>query len=91
MLLTAEMLEAAKSSLGGYSNKQFALIGLSQPIPSGWKKRVIGQEFPEENLRRFVALKDAHYTAEQIEAKKIYNQRYRARRQERLMKEHNDK
>jgi hypothetical protein len=66
MILTKEMLLAARSSMGGYTNKQLALIGLKLPMVDTWKRDMIGKDFPEEALNEFVALKDAHLTPEKI-------------------------
>ena len=60
--ITREILELAKSDLGGYSDKQFALVGISRPIPKGWRKKVVGQEFPDASVTEFIALKNAHLT-----------------------------
>lgn len=70
MLMTKEILNAGKSSLGGYTNKQLGLIGLKLPVVDTWKKDVVGLDFPEEALKEFVALKDAHLTPELIEKRK---------------------
>lgn len=60
--ITREILELAKSDLGGYSDKQFALVGIYRPIPKGWRKKVVGQEFPDESVTEFITLKNAHLT-----------------------------
>jgi len=62
MILTKEHLLAARSDLNGYSDKQFALIGIARPIPKGWRKKVVGKEYPDEVVAEFVALKNAHLT-----------------------------
>lgn len=61
-ILTKEIMDAAKSTLGGYSNAQLALIGLKLPVMPAWRRSVVGKEFPDEALREFVALKDKHHT-----------------------------
>jgi hypothetical protein len=66
MKLTLEILNAAKSCLGGYSDKQFALIGIVRPIPIGWRKKTVGHEFPDADIKLFVSLKDAHLTPDKI-------------------------
>ena len=80
MILTKEILDAGKSSLGGYTNKQLALIGLKLQLPAGWKREVIGKEFTEEALKEFITLKDAHLTPERIEKLKVQRAANRARR-----------
>jgi len=76
MILTKEHLLAARSDLNGYSDKQFALIGIKRPIPTGWRKAVIGMDFPEEVIKEFVALKNAHLTP----SKRASHARYKAKR-----------
>jgi hypothetical protein len=71
-ILTREHLDAAKSSNGGYSNKQFALIGLQRPIPPGWRKSVVGKEYPDGIIEEFVALKDKHYSPEELKRRMGY-------------------
>ena len=62
MKITREILEAAKSDLGGYSDAQFALVGIFRPIPKGWRKQVVAKEFPDADVAQFVALKNKHLT-----------------------------
>ena len=69
MILTWQIMRAARSTIGSYSKKQLALIGLGLHhilVPS-WKKLVLGKDFPEEVLKEFVELKDKHMTARQME------------------------
>ena len=66
MKMTKEILDSAKSDLGGYSDKQFALVGIFRPIPKGWRKKVVAQEFPDADVEQFVALKNAHLTPAKV-------------------------
>jgi len=65
MILTQEIFEQGLSRNGGFSRKQFEALGLklnpNKWTPAkGWKSRVVGNDFPEETIRKFLALKDAH-------------------------------
>lgn len=90
MRLTKEHLEAAKSDFGGYSDKQFALIGIYRPIPKGWRKQAVQLDLPEETIAEFVRLKNAHLTPakrknhEQIWAKRAAKREAQAAEAERL-------
>jgi hypothetical protein len=70
MIMTPEIIKQATSSLGGLSRKQFELLGVKiEPpmlIPSGWRKEVIGRIYPDEVVKEFIALKDAHLTPAKI-------------------------
>ena len=80
MKLTKAHLEAAKSTFGGYSGKQLALIGLKFPLPKSWRRQVIGLEIPDSDLAEFVALKDKHYNSFEFKRKERY---YAAKKLER--------
>jgi hypothetical protein len=54
VILTEEFLESNRSDRGGWNNSQCALLGVGWPPIRGWKKYVIGYDFPEETLRLFV-------------------------------------
>jgi len=73
--LTKDHLMAARSQLGGYSNKQLAFIGLKMPLEKAWRKSVVGKQFPEEAIAEFIALKDAHLTPAKILAAKRREER----------------
>jgi hypothetical protein len=76
MILTKEDLAEARSSLGGYSFKQYTLIGVPvAPTPSGWRRLVLGVDYPPEVIAEFIALKDAHLTPRKIEYQKEWKQR----------------
>lgn len=60
MRLTAEDIEAGRSSNGGWSRAQVELLGVEWPLVSGWKKALIGKEVPDNAYQRFVAFKDKH-------------------------------
>jgi hypothetical protein len=53
--ITNELIESGKSAAGGYSKAQLALLGVTWPPLSGWKKRVIGSQITSDEAARFVA------------------------------------
>ena len=67
IILTDHIIEKAKSSSGGWSRQQLKLIGVSTGEESGifkidkyWKQTVIGKEYPNDVIQKFVELKDQH-------------------------------
>lgn len=61
MILTPQIFEQGKSSNNGWNNKQLALFGIVKPFKRGWRRRIIGQDFPEETIQKFLELKDFHF------------------------------
>lgn len=61
MILTREILNQGRSNNGGFGKKQLLLLGIEHPPPNGWVHKVIGQEYDEEVIEKFVALKNAHF------------------------------
>ena len=43
-MLTAEEIEAARTSRGGWTRQQLAVWGVPWPPPKGWKQRLIEGE-----------------------------------------------
>lgn len=60
MILTKEIFELGKSSNNGYNTQQLRVLGLVG-FESRWKRKVIGKDFPEDVINRFLELKDAHF------------------------------
>jgi hypothetical protein len=58
MILTKEIIEQGKSSNSGWSAEQLNCFG--ETFVHGWKRRIIGKDFPEETIKKFVALKNQH-------------------------------
>ncbi|MFA6063827.1 MAG: hypothetical protein WC736_14665 [Gallionella sp.] len=81
MKLTREILEQAKSDMGGYSDAQFSLIGIFRPIPKGWRKKVVAQEFPDADIAKFVELKNKHLTPAIIKKQLDRKARNKAKRE----------
>lgn len=66
MILTKQIWQQGKSSRGGYSGEQVKLFGVNMKI-SGWKYNIIGHDWPEDTIKAFLDLKDAHLSAAKIE------------------------
>lgn len=60
MIFTKELFEKGKSSNGGYNNQQLDCLGVDYKV-AGWKHLVIGKELPDEKVKEFISLKDAHF------------------------------
>jgi 5-methylcytosine-specific restriction protein A len=59
MIITKEIMQAGKSSNNGWNLKQLAALG--EPNQSGgWYRRLIGKEVSQEQIDRFLELKDYH-------------------------------
>ena len=61
MILTKEILDEGRSNNGGFGSKQLKLLGVEWPPPTGWANNVIGQEYEQEILEKFVDLKNKHF------------------------------
>lgn len=58
--ITYKLIEDGRSSNGGWSRYQLALLGVSWPPPLGWQKEVVGRSMSEEDAILFVDLKNKH-------------------------------
>lgn len=63
MILTKEILNQGRSINGSWSRKQLASLGVSWPLESGWKEFIVGKDFHYVDIEKFLALKDAHLSA----------------------------
>ena len=54
------LLQLGASDKGSWSRKQLAFLGVPTPPKKGWKHRIVGREIPNEDIRRFLELKNAH-------------------------------
>lgn len=71
VVLTREMIEAGKSSRGGWSNRQVQQLGLpSLNGQKGWQDRLIGTEHDRDKYEMFLALRDGHLTPTKIQKAK---------------------
>jgi hypothetical protein len=57
--ITEQLIEDGVSSRGGWSDKQFACLGIYFKT-KGWKQRLIGTEVNLEKYKEFLALKNVH-------------------------------
>lgn len=57
------------SCRGACSKKQYLALGLEWPLRAGWYDRLIGSEKTEEQIKKFLDLKDAH-----LKNKQKYNE-----------------
>lgn len=67
MLVNREILEQGKSKRGAWSRAQVEALGVKWPLTGGWKKALIGTEVSEDQVRRFIALKDVRRKCQKIE------------------------
>lgn len=62
MIVTKEILKQGLSRRNTHSSKQMFLLGVTkeQMKIKGWKKRIIGKDIPEKNIKAFLELKNKH-------------------------------
>ena len=53
VILTHEMILAARTPNGGFTKKQLAAIGIEWPPQKGWTKDVIGKQITRHQLEIF--------------------------------------
>lgn len=73
MIVTTAIFERGKSRNGGWSRLQLESLGVTFPLKSGWRRRLVGTDVPPEAVARFMELKDGHLKDEplpQSESKK---------------------
>lgn len=59
MIITPQIMEAGKSVNGGWNLEQVKCLGY-KGWEYKWKRKAIGKDVPEEDVKRFLMLKDAH-------------------------------
>lgn len=59
IILTKELIKAARTTNGGLTKKQLAAIGVPWPPPKGWQESKIGTMITEEQLKRFQTIEYA--------------------------------
>lgn len=59
IILTKELIIAAKTTNGGLTKKQLAAIGVPWPPPKGWQESKIGTMITKEQLKRFQTIEYA--------------------------------
>lgn len=55
VLITDDFIESGKSTAGGFSKAQLALLGIPWPPVGGWKAVVVGQKISSDAASRFLA------------------------------------
>lgn len=61
--LTFDMIQAGKSSRGGWNAKQLQLFDVFYPLSKGWIGRLIGKTVTKESHEEFLKLKDTHLSS----------------------------
>lgn len=56
-VITEALIREGMSSRGGWSKRQFALLGVEWPPERGWKQQVIGEQIEDEAAKLFVSLR----------------------------------
>lgn len=59
IILTKELIKAARTTNGGLTKKQLAAIGVPWPPPKGWQESKIGTMITKEQLKRFQTIEYA--------------------------------
>ena len=52
-----EFIELGQSNEGGWNRAQLQVVGVDWPPIKGWKDRLCGEEFTQEQLNQFLTLK----------------------------------
>lgn len=58
MIFTEEILEQGKSINGGWNTEQLTCLG--ETFLKGWRRRLLGRDYPEETIKNFIDLKNSH-------------------------------
>lgn len=56
VILTQEIILAARTPNGGYTKKQLAAIGVDWPPQKGWAKAVVGKQITRQQFEIFSRL-----------------------------------
>ncbi len=57
-VVTDEFIDEGRSIRGGWTARQFAILGLIWPPQEGWRRQVIGLEIDRAAGDEFLALKE---------------------------------
>lgn len=55
--ITRELIDAGRTSSGGWTATQINLLGMQWPPAKGWQEKVIGREISQEDADRFLGLR----------------------------------
>ena len=61
MILTYDIIIQGRSINGGHCKKQLAVFGVEYPLKKGWAKNIIDKDYPEEQIKLFLSLKDTMF------------------------------
>jgi len=64
MKLTQEIMDQGKSSKGSWSYKQLRCFGIKPDFNSGWLREALGSDVTQEQVTRFLSLRNAHLKPE---------------------------
>lgn len=67
MILTKDRFEEGTSRNGGWSDEQLECFGIGKIKKTGWKKVIIGKDFSQEQIERYLLLKNAHLPPLEVE------------------------
>jgi hypothetical protein len=57
IILTESMIDAGRSTAGGWSLDQVNALGVGWPLKKGWKSQLIGSTVSDAAYEKFIALK----------------------------------
>jgi hypothetical protein len=70
-IVTKEIFDKGKSDNGGWNYDQIRLFNETTPLLKGWKERIIGSEFSDEVISKFLALKNKHFPIQNLPIKEL--------------------
>jgi len=60
MIITQQILNNGLSDNGAFNGAQLRELGIDTRYNTGWKKSLLGREYPDYVIERFLALKNVH-------------------------------
>lgn len=61
MKVTRNIIDQGQTCNGGWTREQLALLNVSWPPHKHWKNFVVGREYPEDHIKRFLEIGKATY------------------------------
>ena len=55
--VTAKLITQGQSFRGGWSKRQFEILGFAWPPPPGWRQKAVGRRISRAEADEFLALK----------------------------------
>ncbi|OUR60532.1 hypothetical protein A9Q74_13005 [Colwellia sp. 39_35_sub15_T18] len=74
IILTKELLEENLTGRSGFKKKQALALGEKYPLKTGWKKRIINNEFTAQQISRFISAGKNKKTKDKIKITKSLKQ-----------------